>query len=80
MSDVKDALAQVDLLSKTGNFAACKKKPGDTTGLSSWSEITLKLETTGHPCTRKIEWEPDDVDKTINEFRYLAEALSLDTV
>lgn len=79
MSDVKDALAQVDLLSKTGNFAACKKKSGDNNGLS-WSEITLKLETTGHPCTRKIEWEPDDVDRTIAEFRYLTEALSLDTL
>lgn len=80
MSDVKDALSQVDLLSKTGNFAACKKRPGDNTGLSSWSEITLKLETTGHPCTRKIEWEPDDVDRTIAEFRYLAESLSLDSL
>ena len=80
ISVVKDAMAQFDMLSKSGNFAACKRKPGENTGLSSWSEITLKLEQTGHPCVRKIEWEPDDVDKTINEFRYLVESLSLDSI
>lgn len=79
-ADVKDAISQFDLLSKSGNFAACKRKPGDTNGLSSWAETTLKLETTGHPCTRKIEWEPDDVDKTIQEFSYIGEALGLDTL
>lgn len=77
-SVVKDAIAQFDLLSKSGNFAACKRKPGDQGGMGSWSELTYLLETTGHPCTRKIEWEPDDVDKTISEFRYIVEALGLD--
>lgn len=75
---VKDALAQFDMLSKSGNFAACKRKTDEKTGMSSWSELTYKLETTGHPCLRKIEWEPDDVDKTIAEFSYLVESLGLD--
>ena len=79
-SVVKDALAQFDMLSKSANFAACKRKPGDNGGMGSWAELTYKLETTGHPCTRKIEWEPDDVDRTINEFRYIVESLGLDTV
>lgn len=79
-SVVKDALSQFDLLSKSGNFAACKRKPGDNNGLGSWAEITYKLETTGHPCTRKIEWPKDDVDKTIDEFRYIVEALGLDSM
>lgn len=79
-SVVKDAISQFDLLSKSGNFAACKRKPGENTGLGSWAEITLKLEQTGHPCTRKIEWEPDDVDKVLAEFQHLSEALALDTV
>lgn len=77
-SVVKDAMSQFDLLSKSGNFAACKRKPGDNAGMNSWSELTLKLETTGHPCTRKIEWPKDDVDKTIEEFKYIIEALGLD--
>ena len=79
-SVVKDALAQFDMLSKSANFAACKRKPGETSGMGSWSELTYKLETTGHPCTRKIKWEPDDVDRTIQEFKYIVEALGLDTV
>lgn len=77
LQDVKDAIAQYDLLMKTGNFAACKRKPGDKGGLGSWSELTLQLESSGHPCTRKIEWPKDDVDRTINEFRYIVEALDL---
>ena len=79
-SVVKDAVAQYDLLMKTGNFAACKRKPGDKAGLGSWSEIAFYCETNGHPMTRKIEWPKDDVDKTIDEFRYLVESLDLGTV
>lgn len=77
-SVVKDAISQFDLLSKSGNFAACKRKPGDNAGMSSWSELTLKLETSGHPCTRQIQWPKDDVDKTIEEFKYIVESLGLD--
>ena len=80
LQDVKDAIAQYDLLMKTGNFAACKRKPGDKGGIGSWSELTYKLESTGYPCTRKIEWPKDDVDKTIQEFAYIVESLGLDTV
>ena len=80
LSDVKDAVSQFDLLSKSGDFAACKRKPGDNSGMNSWSEITMKLESSGHPCTRQIEWEKDDVDKTIEEFKYIVQSLSLDTV
>lgn len=76
-SVVKDAVAQYDLLMKTGNFAACKRKPGDKAGLGSWAEVSFYCETNGHPMTRKIEWEKDDVDKTIDEFRYLVESLDL---
>jgi len=75
---VKDALAQFDLLSKSGNFAACKRKPGENGGINSWSELTYKLETTGHPCVRKIEWEKDDVDAVIDEYRHIVESLGLD--
>lgn len=80
LSVVKDALSQFDMLSKSANFAACKRKPGDTGGMGSWAELTYKLETSGHPCIRKIEWEKDDVDRTIEEFKYLVEALGLDTI
>ena len=79
-ADLKDATMQFDLLAKSGNFAACKRKPDDNTGMSSWSELTAKLETTGHPCTRKIEWPEDDVDRVINSYRHIVESLDLDTM
>ena len=77
IADVRDAMTLFDLLSKSGNFSASKRKPGEKGGMGSWSEITFYLETNGHPMTRKIEWPKDDVDKTIEEFRYIIEALDL---
>lgn len=77
MQDVKDAVALFDLLSKSGNFSASKRKPGDKGGLGSWAEISFYLETNGYTMQRKIEWPKDDVDKTIDEFRYIVEALDL---
>ena len=79
-SDVKDALTQFDLLSKSANFAACKHKDKDNNGLTSFSELTQYLCTNGHPCTRKIEWEPDDVDRTLAEYRHIVNALGLEQV
>ena len=78
IADVKDAMTLFDLLSKSGNFAACKRPPGDRGGMGSWGELSLYLETHGHPMTRKIEWPKDDVDKTIDEYRYIIESLGLD--
>jgi hypothetical protein len=77
IADVRDAMTLFDLLSKSGNFSASKRKPGDKGGMGSWSEITFYLESNGHPMTRKIEWPQDDIDKTIEEFRHIVEALDL---
>ena len=78
LQDVKDANAVLDLLMKTGNFAACKRKADDKTGMSSWSELTLHLETHGFLADKLVYWDQDDVDKTINEFRYITEAIGLE--
>ena len=80
LQDVKDAIAQLDLLMKTGNFAACKRKPGDKGGMGSWAELTLHLETHGFLCDKLVQWPKDDVDKTIEEFKYIVEAIGLDNV
>lgn len=76
--DVKAAFDLYDTLSKSGNFAACKRPPGDKGGLGSFGELTLYLETHGKPMTRKIEWEKDDIDRIIDEYRHLSKALGLD--
>ena len=79
-ADVKDALAQFDMLSKSANFAACKRKAGDNSGMTSYSELSYKLETTGHTMQRKVQWEEDDVDRVINHFRHLAAAMNFDSI
>ncbi len=77
-ADVKDAMAQFDMLSKSAEFAQCKRKTGDNSGLTCWAETTYKLETTGHTMQRKIEWPEDDVDKCIKNLRHLAASLGID--
>ena len=75
LQDVKDATAQLDLLMKTGNFAACKRKPGDKNTLNNWAETTMYCETHGYPCVEKIEWEKDVVDFAIESLNYIVESI-----
>ena len=75
---VNKAAANFDMLAKSANLAPSKRKQDDGKAMGSWSELTLMLETTGHPCTRKIQWELDDVDKTVMEYRHIITALGLD--
>ena len=77
-SVVKDAVAQFDLLMKTGNFAACKRKPGEKSGLNNWAETTLYCETHGYPCIKKIEWEKDSVDAAIEGLNYIIASMRED--
>ena len=73
--DVKDAMSLYDMLLKTGNFAACKRKPDEKSGMSSFAELTQYCETHGHPCTNVIVWEKDSVDQVIDSFNYIVESL-----
>lgn len=79
-ADVKDALAQFDLLSKSANFAACRRKTGEAGGLTCWAETTYKLETTGHTMQRKIEWPKDDVDRLCDLLQHTVTAIGLDSI
>lgn len=78
ISDVKDAQTVLDMLTKSTNLAACKRKPKTDAQALSIGEIALYLETHGHPCTRKINWEPDDVDRSIAELHHIVRAVGLD--
>jgi len=75
LQDVKDAMAQYDLLMKTGNFAACKRKPGDKNTLNNWAETTLYCETHGYPCIKPLNWEKDEVDIAIDGLNYIIESM-----
>lgn len=46
-SDYKEAQRIFDDLSKSSNFAACKRKPGEASGMGSLGDIILKLEVNG---------------------------------
>lgn len=75
MQDVKDAVALFDLLSKSGNFSASKRKEEEKPDDRSFSQITAYCETHGYPCINNIEWPKDIVDTTIDNLYYIVEAL-----
>ena len=79
-ADVKDALMQFDMLSKSANFAACKRKVGEVSGLTSWAETTMYLETHGYCKETKVKWPEDDVDRVITALTHTVRSLGLDSM
>ena len=75
LQDVQSAMSLFDLLSKSGNFSASKRKPEEKQEETSFSEITKYCETNGYPCVRKIEWPKDVVDQTLEALQYVAIAI-----
>ena len=75
MQDVTNAMNQYNSLLTISNFAANKRKPEEKTGLSSWAETTMYLETHGFPCIEKIEWPKDVVDIAIDGLNYIIESM-----
>lgn len=75
LADVKDAFALYDMLSKSGNFAACKRKPEEKPDENSFSQMVDYCEKNGHPCIKKIEWEKDVVDTALDGLYYILEAI-----
>lgn len=78
--EYKEALDMFDTLSKSANFAACKRKPGDTPGLGSFGELVYKIEITGALQENYVEWPKDEVDRLIEEQRHIATALGIEGV
>lgn len=68
-SEYKEAQRIFDDLSKSSNFAACRRKPGDATGMGSLGEIIMRLEVSGALNTNGFKFPEDDVDKIIQDFR-----------
>lgn len=80
LQDVQAAMSLFDLLSKSGNFSASKRKPEEKQEETSFSEITKYCETNGYPCVKKIEWPKDVVDQTLEALQYIAIAVHGDEV
>ena len=67
-----------DDLSKSSNFAACRRKPGESTGMGSLGEIILKLETQGYLDENPYTFPDDDIDKVIQAYKYTLESIGMD--
>lgn len=67
-----------DDLSKSSNFAACRRKPGETTGMGSLGEIILRLETQGYLDENPYTFPDDDIDKVIAAYKYTLEAIGME--
>ena len=80
VNEWKEAQAIFDNLSKSANFAACKRKPGDMAGLGSLGAIVAKIEMSGELDTPMVEFPPDDIDKIIADFRHTVAAVGLEQV
>lgn len=76
--EYKEAQKIFDDLSKSSNFAACRKQPGDSSGLGSLGEIILRLETSGALNDKGFTFPEDDVDKIIKDFRHTLVAVGLE--
>lgn len=80
VAEWEKAQAIFDNLSKSANFAACKRKPGDMAGLGSLGMIVAKIEMSGELDTPQAAFPPDDIDRIINDFRHTVAAVGLEQV
>lgn len=68
LKEYKDAASLFDTLSKSSEFAACKRKPGETAGMGSLGEIIEQIEMSGALNHRGDEFPPDQIDAILNDF------------
>ena len=59
-------------------FAACRRKPGETSGMGSLGEIILRLETQGYLDENPYTFPDDDVDKVIQAYQYTLKSVGMD--
>lgn len=67
-----------DDLSKSSNFAACRRKPGETAGMGSLGEIILRLETQGYLDKNPYTFPDDDIDKIIEAYQYTLKSVGME--
>lgn len=77
-SDYKEAQKIFDDLSKSSNFAACRRKPGESSGMGSLGEIILRLETQGYLDENPYTFPDDDIDKVIAAYQYTLTSIGME--
>lgn len=68
LKEYRDAANLFDTLSKSSEFAACKRKPGETSGMGSLGEIILQLEEAGELMIRQDDFPQDQIDAILNDY------------
>lgn len=76
--EYKEAQRIFDDLSKSSNFAACKRKPGEASGMGSLGEIIMRLEVSGELSENGFTFPEDDVDKIIKDYRHTLHAVGIE--
>ena len=76
--EYKEAQRIFDDLSKSSNFAACKRKPGEASGMGSLGEIIMRLEVSGELNTNGFTFPEDDIDKVVNDYRHTLRAVGIE--
>ena len=77
-NEYKEAQKIFDDLSKSSNFAACRRKPGEASGMGSLGEIIMRLEVSGALKENGFTFPEDDVDKIIRDFRHTLRSVGID--
>lgn len=73
--EYKEAMELFDSLSKSANFAACRRKPGESTGLGTIGEIFLRVELSGELNTSNYDFPEDQVDAILNDLYHTVRSI-----
>ena len=76
--EYKEAQQIFDDLSKSSNFAACRRKPGENTGMGSLGDIILRLETDGFMNENPYKFPDDEVDLVVRDFLHTLQSIGAD--
>lgn len=69
-SEYKEAQKIFDDLSKSSNFAACRRQPGQASGLGSLGEIIMRLEIDKKLNENGFTFPEDDIDRIVRDFEH----------
>lgn len=73
--EYKEAQKIFDDLSKSSNFAACRRKPGESSGMGNLGEIIMRLEVSGRLNENGYQFPEDDIDHIIHDFRHTLKSI-----
>ena len=77
-SEYKEAQKIFDDLSKSSNFAACRRQPGQASGLGSLGEIIMRLEIDKQLRENGFTFPEDDIDRIVRDFEHTYTACGIE--